>query len=102
MQIIKHDCFKRLEEIFLEVVMPELILQQELISKLSQRVDCVKSDVEIRMRSNDAEVLAQGIPDTSPHKTNTPHIEVSHLHESLEWKLARIIRVLEFIFGNEA
>ena len=45
MQIVKHYGLERLEEILLEVIVPEFFLQQEFISELSERVYRVQCNI---------------------------------------------------------
>ena len=47
MQIVKHYGLKGLEEILLEVIVPEFFLQQEFISELSQGVYRVQCYIEV-------------------------------------------------------
>ena len=55
---MQHYCFKRLQEVFLEVIVAELLFEEELVSQLSEWVDSIEGDIKILMRANCVEMLA--------------------------------------------
>ena len=49
------------------------------------------------MLTNIVEVLTQVLPDLLPHKSDSPHVEVSHLDELLERELSRVFQILKLL-----
>ena len=99
---MQHDLLKRLEEVLLEVEASELFLDQELIRKLSEGVDGEDRNVEVLVRADMHEVLAQHLPDPGPHEPDSGHVEVSDLNQRLQTELSRVDRVIELFSGDLA
>ena len=49
------------------------------------------------MLSDIVEVLTQVLPYLLPHKTNSPHVEVSHLDQLLERELSWVFQILKLL-----
>lgn len=98
-QVGKHNRVEGLQEVFLEVVATELLLHQELVRQLSERVDGVEGNIQVVVLSNIVEVLTQVLPDLLPHKADSSHVEVSHLDQLLKRKLSRVFQILKLLRG---
>ena len=74
MQIVQHDCFEWLQEYFLVAKVFAFFFFQELVSQLSQRVDCVNNYVQVFVRTNPSEMLCQSAPDVLPLEPYSIHV----------------------------
>lgn len=92
-QIVKHDLLKRHQEVFLEVKAREFILDEELVGKLSQRVNSKDCNVEVLMWSYMDEMLAKHLPNSGPDKPDAGHIKVCDFYKSLQAEFAWVNRV---------
>ena len=87
---MEHNLLKRLQEIFLEVETSKFFLDQEFICKLSERVNGKDGNVEVFVGTDMNKVFTQHLPDPSPHESDSCHVKVSDLNESLQTELARV------------
>ena len=65
------------------MIATELLLHEEFVGKLPQRVDGIESDVQVVVLSHIIEVLTQILPDLLPHEADSAHVEIGHLHQLL-------------------
>ena len=79
------------------MVATELVLHQELVRKLPERVDGVEGYIKVVVLSNIVEVLTQILPDLLPHKADSPHVEVSHLDQLLEREFSWVFQILKLL-----
>ena len=79
------------------MVAAKLLLHEEFVCKLPERVDRVEGNIEIVVLTNIVEVLTQVLPDLLPHKADSPHVKVSHLDELLERELSWVFQILKFL-----
>ena len=94
---MQHYCFKRLQKVFLEVIVAELLFEEELVSQLSEWVDSIEGDIEILMRANCIEMLAQWLPNLLPNKSDSAHVKIGDLDQSLQGELPRVVQVCELL-----
>ena len=81
---------KWLQEVFLEIKARKLILDQELVSELSEGIDGEDGDVEVLVATHVNEVLRQHLPNPCPHESDPSHVEVGDLHELLQAELSGV------------
>ena len=95
-QVVQHDPLKWLQEILLKVEARELLLDQELVRKLSERIDCEDCDHQVRMGADPDEMFAKHLPDLCPHKSDSSHVEIGDLNNRLQAELPRVHGVWQF------
>ena len=83
MQIVQHYPLKGFEEIFLEVEASEFFLDQELVGKLTERIDSEDCHHQICVGTNPDEMLAEHLPDFSPHESDSSHVQICNLNNRL-------------------
>jgi len=79
------------------VVAAKLLLHEEFVCKLPERVDRVEGYIQVVVLANIVEVLTQVLPDLLPHKTDSPHVEVGYLDELLKRELSWVFQILKFL-----
>ena len=80
---MQHDLLKWLQEVLLEVEACELFLDQKLICELSQGVDSKNGHIQILVRANMDEMLAEHLPNACPDESDSCHVQISDLNKGL-------------------
>lgn len=79
------------------MVAAKLLLHEEFVCKLPERVDRVERYIQVVVLAYIVEVLTQVLPDLLPHKADSPHVEVSYLDELLKRELSWVFQILKFL-----
>jgi hypothetical protein len=96
-QVMQHDLLKGMQEVLLEVEACKLLLEKELIGKLSQGVNCENGNVEVLVGAHMDEVFTEHLPNTGPDESDSSHVEVSYLDKGLQTELSGVYSVIQLL-----
>ena len=101
-QVVQHYPLKWFQEIFLEVEACKFFLDQELVCKLSQRIDGENCYHQICMGPDPYKVFTKHLPYFRPYESDSCHVQVCYFHNSLQTELPWVHGVRKFLFRNFA
>ena len=97
MQVIQHDGFEWFQEHFLIAEVLSLFLLEELVCKLSERINGVDDNMQILVRAYPCKMLSKCTPDALPLETDTIHVQGGYFYELLKAKLLWAVLVCELV-----
>jgi hypothetical protein len=101
-QVIQHNCLEWLQEHLLVAEVLSLFFLEELVSKLSKRINCVNDNMQVLVRAYPGKVLSEGTPDALPLETYTIHVQRGNLNEFLKAELLWAVFIGQLLFRNPA